>query len=192
MKALPLSFYQRRTEKVAQELLGKTLYHKTSTGQLTAGIITETEAYLGINDQACHTFQGRRTARTESMYKMGGHSYVYFIYGVHYCFNVVTLNEKCPEAVLIRALKPIKGLELMRKRRGTDIDKNLCSGPGKLCQAMAIRKEENGLLLTGKKLWIEENIPWSQIKKNIQESPRIGIPYAGVAQEWPLRFTISL
>lgn len=187
---LPPEFYQASTEKVAKQLLGKRLVH-SKEGKLTSGIIIETEAYLGETDPACHTFEGRRTKRVESMYLAGGHAYVYFVYGIHFCFNVVTRSADVPEAVLIRALWPVTGKELMRKRRKTKIEKQLCSGPGKLCQAMGIDRDCNGLLLTGRELWIEEDYEYDKIRKKIQKTSRIGVQYAGFAQNWPLRFLID-
>lgn len=187
---LPMEFYQAETEKVARELLGKRLVHSKG-GKLTSGTIIETEAYLGKTDPACHTFNGRRTERVESMYLAGGHAYVYFVYGIHFCFNVVTRPAEIPEAVLIRALWPVDGKEVMKKRRKTQIEKQLCSGPGKLCQALGIDRESNGLLLTGKKLWIEDDYSFKKIKKYIQKSARIGVDYAGSAKKWPLRFFID-
>ncbi len=187
---LSQAFYQADTEKVAKQLLGKRLVH-LKDGKLTSGIIIETEAYLGEADPACHTFEGRRTKRVESMYLAGGHAYVYFVYGIHFCFNVVTRPAEIPEAVLIRALWPAAGKEIMMKRRKTQFEKQLCSGPGKLCQAMGIDLKSNGLLLTGRELWIEEEFNDSKVKKHIQNSPRIGVGYAGIAQTWPLRFFIE-
>jgi len=192
MKTLPVKFYDRDTTKVAKELLGKKLFHRVNN-KLTAGIIIETEAYLGVIDPACHTYNGRKTERVRSMYKTGGHSYVYLIYGLHYCFNVVTRDEEKPEAVLVRALFPVEGIDIMKRRRNLKdkkSTKNLCSGPGKLCQAMAIDRSCNGLLLTDSQLWIEEQIPFSKLKKYIETSKRIGIDYAGEAVHWPLRFTV--
>ena len=187
---LPQAFYQAGTEKVAKQLLGKRLVHSRD-GKLTSGIIIETEAYPGETDPACHTFEGRRTKRVESMYLTGGHAYVYFVYGIHFCFNVVTRAAEVPEAVLIRALWPVTGKEIMMKRRKTKIERQLCSGPGKLCQAMGIDRDCNGLLLTGRELWIEEDHEYDKIKTKIQKSPRIGVGYSGVAQNWPLRFLLD-
>lgn len=175
---------------MAMELLGKRLVH-SKDGKLTSGIIIETEAYLGEADPACHTFEGRRTKRVESMYLAGGYAYVYFVYGIHFCFNVVTRPAEIPEAVLIRALWPVAGKEIMMKRRKTQFEKQLCSGPGKLCQAMGIDRKSNGLSLTGQELRIEEDFSFNRIKKNIQKSPRIGVGYAGTAQTWPLRFFVD-
>lgn len=190
MKPLPLKFYRRDTNQVAQELLGQKLCH-VYKGKLTSGLIIETEAYLGIDDPACHTYRGRNTDRVKSMYQPGGFSYVYFIYGMHFCFNVVTQTPDHPEAVLIRALHPLDGIEIMKKRRNTALEKNLCSGPAKLCQALAIDRSCDGLSLKGPQIWIEKNIPFTKIKKHLQITPRIGIDYAGEAKEWPLRFLVD-
>lgn len=190
MKPLPLKFYRRDTTQVAQELLGQKLCH-LHEGKLTSGLIIETEAYLGINDPACHTYRGRNTDRVKSMYQPGGFSYVYFIYGMHFCFNVVTQTPNHPEAVLIRALHPLDGIEIMKKRRNTALEKNLCSGPAKLCQALAIDRSGDGLSLKGPQIWIEKNIPFTKIKKHLQITPRIGIDYAGEAKQWPLRFFVD-
>ena len=185
---LAKKFYQQKTIKVARQLLGKTLFHKKN-GKVTSGIIIETEAYLGKTDPACHTFGGRKTPKVTSMYQMGGCSYVYFIYGIHFCFNVVTRTENEPEAVLIRALIPQLGIDEMKQRRNQSLEKNLCSGPGKLCQALAIDRSCDGLELQGPELWIEDQSIYSKIK--IQSSPRIGIGSAGEAKAWPLRFTFE-
>lgn len=189
-KSLPASFYECDTKKVARELLGKRLCH-LKDGQLTCGIIIETEAYLGILDPACHTYKGRRTPRVESMYLPGGHSYVYLIYGLYFCFNVVTQNIRRPEAVLIRALWPEHGIEVMKSRRKNNADKNLCSGPGKLCQSMGFNRSADGLSLQGPVVWIEDAYSYLTFKKNIQKNPRVGIGYAGDAKDWPLRFSIN-
>lgn len=194
-KRLTLDFYRRDTKAVARDLIGKILYRKKD-GIVTSGIIIETEAYLGIKDSACHTYKGRRTERVASMYLKGGHSYVYFIYGIHFCFNVVTQDETQPEAVLIRALEPLDGIEAMRERRRLKNEKSirdLCSGPGKLCQAMAIDRSCDGLLLTGRELWIGEDA--SIVKPNVLTSARVGVNYAiepahRPARDWPLRFQL--
>jgi DNA-3-methyladenine glycosylase len=193
---LNLEFYQRDTKKVARDLIGKILYHRRD-GIVTAGVITETEAYLGIRDSACHTYRGRRTERVASMYKMGGHAYVYLIYGLHFCFNVVTKDEEHPEAVLIRGLEPYEGIDQMRQRRGIQPgkrDRDLCSGPGKLCQAMAIDRACDGMSLASRELWIAEN-PLPR-KFRISSGPRVGIDYAiepvsKPARDWPLRFRMK-
>ncbi len=189
-KPLPLRFYRRDTTLVARELLGKVLWREKN-GILTSGIIIETEAYLGLNDPACHTYGGRQTHRVASMYLNGGHSYVYFVYGMHYCFNVVTQCSAVPEAVLIRALWPVLGEKAMRTRRKITQRSNWCSGPGKLCQAMAIDRTCDGLLLDSAKLFISNGIPFQKVQNDIQSSPRIGVGHAKHAKNWPLRFYLN-
>src|SRR5688572_22748522 len=137
MKKLPREFYRREdTVQVARDLLGKLLVVPDETGQRVSGMIVETEAYLGVADHAAHSFGGRRTPRNEVMYAGGGTVYVFFVYGMYYQFNVVTGPAEHPHAVLIRAVEPIKGIEIMRLRRGAMKDRNLTSGPGKLCIAL--------------------------------------------------------
>lgn len=141
---LPLAFYRRDTLTVARELLGKHIV-RVVDGHHLVGRIVETEAYLA-DDPACHAYRGR-TERNTPMFAAGGISYVYFIYGCHFCFNVVSGREDRGEAVLIRALEPLAGLDSMRRRRGDKPDKDLCNGPGKLCQALAIDRSHNALPL---------------------------------------------
>ena len=193
---LQSEFYKRDTITVARELLGCRLVHILN-GQRLSGIITETEAYVGIKDPACHTFGDRRTPRTKSMYLSGGHSYVYFIYGMHFCFNVVTRDEASPEAVLIRAIVPEEGINEMKRRRKKispglspeSVPKDLTNGPAKLCQALGIDRSCDGLLLTKGDLFIESSVALDAAL-TIHASPRIGVGYAGEAASWPLRFTI--
>lgn len=188
--ALPLSFYSRPTERVARELLGKLLVRTLNSGQILVGKIVETEAYLGISDRACHTFGDRKTPRTEPMYGDGGHAYIYLIYGMYDCFNVVTERAGVPEAVLIRALEPIEGIEVMSKLRNTSKLRNLCSGPGKLCQALQIDRSLNKHRLDSPPLLIaesEERLKKSQIIK----TTRIGVDYAGEDAQRALRFYIK-
>ncbi len=186
--SLPQSFYRQSTKKVAKELLGKKLV-RIYKGKRISGIITETEAYLGIKDMACHSFGGRMTERLKPMYLDGGHSYVYFIYGMYFCFNVVTRTSKHPEAVLIRALEPLENIELMKSFRGKDDLKQLTTGPGKLAQALNITKDLNGLSLAENQIFIEDHSKISPSK--IVMKPRIGIDYAGEAKDWPLRYYIK-
>jgi len=182
---LPIEFYQRDTKKVAKDLLGKILVHNVR-GRRLAGRIVETEAYLGVIDLAAHSYGGKRTERTSTMFMGGGHAYVYLIYGMHFCLNVVTREMGVPEAVLIRAVEPLEGLEQMRKRRpSARKDTDLTSGPGKLCAALGITRKQNALLFTGDELFIEDG----PRVKNIVASPRIGVDYAEHAAEWPLRFS---
>lgn len=192
-RVLPLNFYKRDTTVVARELLGKQLVHKVGRKRM-AGIIVETEAYTGIEDAAAHSFGGRRTPRNESMYLHGGHSYVYFIYGMYFCINAVTREKDCPEAVLIRALQPTEGLadmfELRQRRTSIKRVENLTNGPGKLTQALDIDREQDGLRLDSKTLFVED-IGFTPPANQIQIAKRIGVDYAGHAAEWPLRFYIK-
>ncbi len=185
---LPLEFYQRDTKKVARELLGKILVHKLPNGKRLAGRIVETEAYLGVIDLAAHSYGGLRTERTSTMFMAGGHIYVYLIYGLHSCLNVVTQKMGVPEAVLIRAVEPTEGVDEMKKRRPKarkEID--LTSGPGKLCAAFGISRKHNALLLTDGEVFIEDAPPLK--RSQIVASARIGVEYAEHAAEWPLRFS---
>ncbi len=187
-RKLPASFYLRDTELVARELLGKTLVHVLKNGDRVSGKIVETEAYIGAEDLAAHSSGGLRTPRTESMFLPGGHAYVYLIYGMHYCFNVVTREKDEPQAVLIRALEPLENIELMRRRRMVSRDKDLANGPGKLCEALQIDKSQDRLSLRSKEIFIEDATSVSS--KQIVATPRIGVDYAEHAAGWPLRFFI--
>ncbi len=185
-------FYQRTdVVQIARELLGKELI-TCIDGQLTSGIITETEAYNGIIDRASHAYGGRFTPRTQTMYATGGVCYVYLCYGIHHLFNVVTNIEGVPHAVLIRNIKPLKGLEtILQRRNKTKVDKTLSTGPGTLSQAMGIKTLHNGLPLQGNTVWIED----TGIKidpKDIITTPRIGVDYAGEDALLPYRFVVSL
>ncbi len=173
-------FYERETITVAKELLGKILVHEKREGT-TAGRIVETEAYRGPEDRAAHSYGGRRTARNEVMFGQKGRAYVYFIYGLYYCLNVTAGNVSGkPEAVLIRALEPVAGEEIMAKRRGQQVKfANLTNGPGKLCMAMSISKAQNKTDLTAQSLFIEDALMVPQ--KDIVETTRVGVDYSG---EW--------
>lgn len=175
MSKLGRKFYLKSADELAPALLGKVLVHKTAEG-VTSGIIVETEAYIGPNDKGAHSCGGVPTARTAVMFGQGGFAYVYLIYGMYSCFNVVANSKDKPEAVLIRALEPLDGIELMKKRRGTDNLQNLCSGPGKLCGALGITREQSGTDLCGSELFILDKpaLPTSEIAV----SPRINIDYA--------------
>lgn len=182
---LPPSFYDRETEIVARELLGAILESHSDEG-ITAGRIVETEAYIGEHDLACHAAAGR-TRRTEPLYGPPGIAYVYFIYGMYWCVNAVTRAEHQPSAVLIRAIEPIEGIELMRRRRPKarrDVD--LANGPGKLCLALGIDGRHNRHSLQGPPLLIRagDRIPDS----NVTITPRIGISECA---DWPLRWFVS-
>lgn len=189
-KKLSSTFYQNDTAIVAQNLLGKKLIRVLPNGKILSGIIVEVEAYLGIKDKACHTYAGKKTRRTQTMFMRGGHSYVYMIYGMYNCFNVVTRDEGVPEAVLIRALEPIDGIDEMKKFRNTTKLHNLCSGPGKLCDALKIDRNLDKHSLTQSPLWIED-IGIQVPNREIIKKPRIGVDYAGSHARWPLRFYIK-
>jgi DNA-3-methyladenine glycosylase len=179
---LPIEFYKRDTIEVARDLIGKILVHKARK-KIFAGRIVETEAYLGVEDKACHTFGHRKTERTQVMYQDGGHAYVYLIYGLHHCFNVVTETEGVPEAVLIRALEPLEGF-------GDSPDCRLLAGPGKLCRGMGIDRSHNGIRLDSGNLFLTS--AYSKIKETtIVAAERVGVDYAEDATFWPLRFYLD-
>jgi DNA-3-methyladenine glycosylase len=189
---LPLEFYTRSNVLlIARQLLGCRLVVPTSEGARVSGRIVETEAYAGPEDKASHAYGNRRTLRTETMYGPGGTAYVYFIYGMYYQFNVVTGRREIPHAVLLRALEPEEGIELMRERRPVKRDRDLTSGPGKLCQAFGLDRSFNGEdLLSGERVWIEA--PEQKLSpRRIASGPRIGIDYAEEYAEKPWRFWIK-
>ena len=180
-------FYDRDTCQVAQDLLGKYLV-RVQNGIPLVVRIQETEAYVGPMDKACHAYNYRRTARTETLFAPPGTAYIYLIYGMHSCVNVVANVPGKPEAVLIRALMPDRGLEQMYVRRPkAKKDLQLCSGPGKLCAALDITRAQYGLDLTGDELWIEDRAETPEI----QASPRIGVEYAKECGGKPWRFTLA-
>jgi len=181
------SFYRNPdVTVVARALLGKVLVTKTHDGR-TAGMIVETEAY-SFRERGCHAYQNRMTARNSVMFEAGGVSYVYFIYGVHHMFNVVTNTEGQAEAVLVRALEPLEGIDLMKSRMDVMTPRRITSGPGKLAKAMGIDREWNGTSMQSPYLWIEDRgigpIP-------ITKSRRIGIDYAGPDSNKLWRFSIK-
>jgi DNA-3-methyladenine glycosylase len=189
-KKLPRKFYTRSNVlEVSRDLLGKLLVVPGEGGQRMSGKIVEVEAYRGPEDRASHAFGGRRTKRTETMYREGGVAYVYFVYGMYNQFNVVTNVSDTQHAILVRALEPIEGIETMRIRRHSHTDRNLTSGPGKLCLAMGIDRQLDGADLLGDRVWIEEfeKVPVSKIGRG----PRIGIDYAEEWIEKPWRFWIK-
>lgn len=191
MSKIPLSYFQ--TDDVtglAQDLLGKFLFSNTD-GKLCGGIITETEAYAGITDKASHAYGNRRTKRTEVMYKTGGRSYVYFTYGMHHLFNIVTSKEENPHAILIRAIFPTHGLQTISERRKMAVNnKNIANGPAKLCQALGITLVQNNILLDGDIIWLEDR-GFRPHRSIITTGPRIGVDYAGEDAALPYRFLIS-
>ena len=182
-RPLPPGFYDRATEDVARELLGAVLEHRTAAG-VVRGRIVETEAYLGPHDPACHAAAGL-TARTRTLHGPPGTAYVYFIYGMHWCFNAVTREQGHGSAVLIRAVEPLSGLELMRRRRRVDGDVSLTSGPARLCDAFDITRDQDGVRLDRGPLRVLQGIDVPD--EDVVISPRIGIRKAA---DWPLRFHV--
>ena len=196
MNKLPREFYLRDdTIKIAQDLIGKLLVVPQKNGERVSGMIVETEAYLGEIDKAAHSYKGRRTARNEITYAQGGHAYVFFIYGMYFQFNVVCGATDSPHVVLIRAIEPVEGVEIMRNRRlqknltAKMPDKNLTSGPGKLCIALDIRRELNGADLLGNNIWLEDHKAF--LRDEIKIGTRIGIDYAEDFAEKPWRFWLK-
>lgn len=197
LKKLDRSFYSKNAVRLSKDLLGKYLVHSID-GKELIGKIVEVEAYMGIGDKAAHSYNGRRTARTEVMYGEEGHAYVYFIYGMYHCLNVVAAKEGIAQAVLVRALEPMEGVDIMAcNRYGKDLGElkksqitNLTNGPGKLCKAFNITKEHNGEDLTGNRLFICESRSFKE-DIDIVETRRIGIDYAEEAKYFPWRFYIK-
>ena len=183
--ALPVAFFRRPTEVVAAELIGKIVV-STVGGLLTAGRIVETEAYLGYDDPASHGYRHHRNARNEALFGPPGIWYVYLSYGMHWCANLVCQRAGLASAVLLRALEPLEGLDVMRERRGELPDRQLCSGPGRLCQALGINRDLDGsamaegpvVVLRGDRVAVSA----------ISATPRIGITKAA---DWPLRFHLA-
>mgnify|MGYP000700481143 CR=1 FL=1 len=187
---LPATFFeQKNVVKIARELLGKVLFTKID-GIVTGGMIVETEAY-SWKEKGCHAFGGRKTARNEIMFSDGGYAYVYLCYGMHHLFNVVTNTKGIAEAVLIRAVEPVAGLEEMKVRRGELKNPyHITSGPGKLTRALGIDRTFNGKYLRDTEVWIED-LGIIVKNKDILASKRIGIDYAGEDANLPWRFTIK-
>ncbi len=203
---LTREFYSRPTLEVAEDLLGKALVRVESNGDLTSGLIVETEAYVGVDDLGCHARSGK-TPRNVSMWGPPGHAYVYFNYGMHWLFNIVTERDDFPAAVLIRAIVPIKGLEIIRERRSRRGDTELTNGPAKLTQALGIKRETDGVDLCqiGSTLYLEEGKiidpatitthsrvglnsvpePWKSIKWNFRVSLQFAKPYPVASEPLP-------
>ena len=202
MTELGRDFFRRDGLTLAEELIGKTLVHRTADGEI-ACVITETEAYMGVVDRASHAYGGRRTARTETMYLEGGYSYVYLIYGIYSCMNITASVDGNPEAVLIRAAVPVSGLDLIwqnivktsrRKNLPASPDSlttkdwyGFLNGPGKLCRAMDITRADNALDMTGEVLFVRDD---GTVPSEILRMPRIGIDYAGEAKDYLYRFVV--
>jgi len=188
---LERDFYTRAdTLAVARELLGKRLVVPAGARRRVSARIVEVEAYLGVEDRAAHSFGGRRTRRTETMYAVGGTVYVFFVYGMHHQFNVVTGPEGLPHAVLVRAVEPEEGVELMRERRAVAKERELTSGPGKLCRALGLDLTFDGADLTGARVWVEET--GAKFRPDeIASGARIGVAYAGEDALKPWRFWVK-
>ena len=192
---LDRKFYSRDTLILAKDLLGKIIVHNTGS-TILKGKIVETEAYLGVIDKAAHVYGGKKTKRVMPMYGMPGTAYVYLIYGMYYCFNIVAKEEGVPEAVLIRGIEPIESIDKMAINRFGKVyaelsnyqKKNLSNGPGKLCIALNIDKSHNQEDLCGDRLYLESG---KDKDFEIVETTRIGIDYAEKAKEWPYRFYIN-
>lgn len=187
------AFYQRSTEEVAAALLGKVLVRESAEGRVAVRL-TEVEAYLGPTDPSCHTFGGRRTPRVESMWGEAGRAYVYLIYGMHSCLNIVTVGDGAGEAVLLRGGLIVSGLELIKKRRGGKVpDRDLVNGPGKLCQALAIDRSADGCDFTSTEsgLWIEDD-GFVAPAERVEKRPRVGLGDVGDAADWPLRWSCQI
>ncbi|MBI5856353.1 MAG: DNA-3-methyladenine glycosylase [Sphingobacteriales bacterium] len=191
MRKLSLEFYQRKDVlTIAKDLLGKILVTNWKS-TFTSGRIVEVEAYNGTIDKASHAFGGRRTKRNEVMYAEGGSAYVYLCYGIHHLFNVVTNNKDIPHAILIRALEPVRGVEVMLKRTGKKkTDYSLTRGPGNVSKALGILTKHSGISLPGKELYIaDDGLVYSD--KEIASSPRIGVDYAGRHAKLKYRFYVK-
>ena len=202
MARLSRNFYDGDTVEIAKKLLGKILVRRLN-GELLAGRITETEAYIGRCDKACHAYNYRKTERTSTMFLSPGHAYIYFIYGMHYCLNFVTEPEGEPSAVLIRAIEPIAGIDTIRQLRFGDKPltpyrrNNFMNGPGKVCQGLALTKAENRLDLTGDTLFVCDSpadigLPCpTPAAEKLCCGKRIGVDYAEEAKDFPWRFWLE-
>ena len=182
---LPVAFFRRPAEVVAAELLGMVVVSSVG-GEVTEGSIVETEAYLGYDDPASHGYLHRRHARNEALFGPPGSWYVYLSYGMHWCANLVCQRPGLASAVLLRALEPLAGLDIMRGRRGGVADRELCSGPGKLTQALGITRGLDGSRMLGSDVLVRR--PSSTEAFSVTATPRIGITKAA---DWPLRFCLA-
>jgi DNA-3-methyladenine glycosylase len=190
MKKLPLDFYRRdNVLKIAEELIGKIVVTRWNN-IITSGRIVECEAYAGAGDKASHASGGRRTKRTEIMYAEGGVAYVYFCYGIHHMFNIVTNKKDTAHAILVRALEPLKGIdEMLLRTAKPKADNSLTRGPGNVCKAMGIYTMHTGMSLRSQELFVAED-GFSFSAKQIFTSPRIGVDYAGKDALLPYRFYV--
>ena len=182
---LPVGFFARPAEIVARDLIG-TVMRSEIDGIVTAGRIVETEAYLGESDPASHGYLGRRNTRNAAIFGPPASWYVYLSYGMHWCANLVAAREGEAAAILIRALEPLEGIEVMRARRGSVADRHLCAGPGRLCQALGITRELDGRMMRGSPVVVHAGP--DREPAPIRAGPRIGITKAA---DWPLRFVLA-
>lgn len=191
MNKLAPEFYNRPdVVKIAKELIGKIIV-TAFNGIITSGRIVETEAYAGVIDRASHAWAGRRTRRTEIMYSPGGTAYVYFIYGIHNMFNIVTGKKDVPHAILVRAIEPMQGVQVMLERTGKSVaDYTLTKGPGNVAKALGITTQHTGWDLQSKELYIAED-GYRVPKKDIIKTPRIGVDYAGEDAKLLYRFILK-
>lgn len=193
------SFFERSTEAVAPDLIGALLCRRVDD-RLMIGLVNECEAYIGEHDRGCHTFGGRRTDRTKVMYEEAGHAYIYLIYGMYNCLNVVTEPDGTSGAVLFRSLVPLYGQDDLSTARYSKAyaslsrpqKRHLADGPGKLCQAMKIDRALNGHDLLGEELWLSPSPFSRELFHGTERTPRIGIDYAGEAKDWLLRYHLPL
>ena len=186
---LKKDFYMRDGITVAKDLLGKIIYKKREDGKIFSGRIVEVEAYPGINDKGSHSYNNKKTKRNEKMFEEGGIAYIFLIYGMYQCFNVVVSRKDDPQCVLIRGIEPIENKELMWEVRKVKKEKDLTNGPGKLTKALGITKEDNGEdLINGTNIWLEDD---GYKIKDIIETTRIGIDYAEEDALKPWRFYIK-
>lgn len=188
---LPLSYYQNDDVVfLAKDVIGKKICTNIN-GQFTSAIITETEAYCGRNDKACHANNGKRTNRTEVMFQQGGKAYVYLCYGIHNLFNITTNIDGLADAILVRAVEPLEGKEIMlQRRKKTVFDKTLTSGPGVLSKALGIDRSLYAVSLAGPNIWLEETSEKIS-NEQIVETTRIGVDYAGEDALRPWRFYLK-
>jgi len=186
---LEREFYQRLTAEVARDLLGKLLLRRTGDGLVVVRIV-EVEAYLGPEDPACHTYGGRRTPRVRAMWGEAGRAYVYLVYGIHHCLNLVTVGAGAGEAVLVRGGRIVHGEALARRRRRSSVPvRSLTNGPGKLCQALAVDRRDDGVDVCDPAggLWLcDDGVRVGD--EECRRDARVGVGYAGEAATWPLRF----
>ena len=204
MARLSRAFYTGDTVDIARQLLGKIVVRRLESGELLAGRITETEAYVGRCDKACHAYNYRRTERTSTMFGPAGHAYIYLIYGMHHCLNFVTEPEGEPSAVLLRGIQPVAGIDTIRRLRFGDAlmtayrQAHFMDGPGKICQGLALTRAENGLDLTGDTLFLcdapeDAGLPPSPalLPQKVQRGKRIGVDYAEEAKDFLWRFWLE-